>query len=247
MTPSGKARTPEPADAGAATVVARIHETLRHEILEGELEPGTPLREESLAARFGVSRHSVRSGIGRLVRERLAIEEPYRGVRVASFGPEEVVALQQLRGALETEAVRIATERRGSFDDEAAAGAYEVLDRFRALGEREQAGEQLDWVEVERTHAEFHAALVEASESPRIIAAHRTLSAELQMFLLHVRPDYDLQRLIDDHVDLIEAIRTVGESAVRDHLAVSTALFLERAAEQGATPAAKRRRGAVGA
>lgn len=224
------ARPARPSAEGAATVVARIHEALRTEILEGVLPPGTPLREESLAARFGASRHSVRSGVARLVRERLAVEVPYRGARVISLDTAEVVAMQQLRTALEVESVRLAAERHGGvFDDAAAAGLLAVLDGFAEPAAREEAGESIDWLDIERLHADFHRALVESSQSPRIIAAYAELSTELQLFLLQVRPHYGVRGLLDEHRRLVDELRARGGEAVRDHLAASTALLLDHA------------------
>ena len=49
-----------------------IYHVLRQEILSLELLPGTQMREEDLAGRFGVSRTPVRSAISRLAAERQA-------------------------------------------------------------------------------------------------------------------------------------------------------------------------------
>ena len=95
----------------APTAVERATAMLRDEILSGRLGPDDPLREESLASRLGVSRHTIRAAFQRLVTERLAVAEPYRGVRVTSFDDAQLTALQQLRAALEVEAVRIAFGR----------------------------------------------------------------------------------------------------------------------------------------
>ena len=104
---------PVAAGTGTGTTVDRVAGLIRAEILTGVLAPDTPLREEAAAEQFGISRHTVRAAFQRLVAERLAVAEAYRGVRVASFDRAHVIALQQLRAALEVEAVRIAGERHG--------------------------------------------------------------------------------------------------------------------------------------
>jgi DNA-binding GntR family transcriptional regulator len=219
---------PRPADS--ATTVARVAASVRAGILSGALAPGTPLREEAAAAEYGVSRHTVRAAFQRLVVERLAVAEAYRGVRVASFDRAQVVALQQLRAALEVEAVRIAGERFGEeWPEEAVAPARAALDRLEQLAS--QAGDAdadatVDWLEVERIHADFHRALVEASASPRIIETHAALGSELLLFLLHVRPHYTLDSLIAEHRTLLDEVPTRGGDAVREHLEHSTQLLL---------------------
>ncbi|WP_238476250.1 GntR family transcriptional regulator [Agromyces mariniharenae] len=202
----------------APTAVERVADEVRAEILSGELAADAPLREEAAAARYGVSRHTVRAAFQRLVAERLAVALPYRGVRVASFDRDTIVALQQLRAALEVEAVRIARERLGQeWPDAVLAPARDALDRLAASA---------DWLEAERVHAEFHHALVAASGSPRIIEAHAALGSELLLFLLHVRPHYTLESLVAEHRELLDAVQAEGPEALREHLEHSTRLLV---------------------
>ncbi|WP_350348162.1 GntR family transcriptional regulator [Agromyces sp. G08B096] len=225
-----------------ATAVGRVAAALRAEILSGDLGAGEPLREEQAAARFGVSRHTVRAAFQRLVAERLAIAEPYRGVRVTSFDRDQIVALQQLRSALEAEAVRIACERFGSaWPAEVLAPAEEALERLDALAEASAHGapaaaagsaatdgvpSRAEWLEAERLHADVHRALVEASGSPRIIEAHAGLGSELLLFLLHVRPHYSLAGLAREHRALVADVQRRGPAAIHEHLAHSTRLLV---------------------
>ena len=62
-----------------------IYHVLRQEILSLTLLPGTQLREEELAARFGVSRTPVRGAISRLSSERLIQVVPRKGTFVAEI------------------------------------------------------------------------------------------------------------------------------------------------------------------
>ena len=203
----------------APTAVERVADAVRAEILSGELPADAPLREEAAAARYGVSRHTVRAAFQRLVAERLAVALPYRGVRVASFDRDTIVALQQLRAALEVEAVRIARQRYGSdWPDAALAPARDALERL---------GASADWLEAARVHADFHRALVAASDSPRIIEAHAALGSELLLFLLHVRPHYTIESLVVEHRELLDAVQSEGPEAVREHLEHSTRLLVE--------------------
>lgn len=204
--------------AQAVTAVDRVADAIRDEILSGVLPSDAPLREEAAAERYRVSRHTVRAAFQRLVAERLAVAMPYRGVRVASFDRPTIIALQQLRAALEVEAVRIARERFGSeWPDAALAPVHETLARLEASA---------DWLEAERIHAELHRAIVAASGSPRIVEAHAALGSELLLFLLHVRPHYTLESLVAEHRELLEAVQRRGPEAIREHLEHSTRLLV---------------------
>jgi DNA-binding GntR family transcriptional regulator len=209
----------------APSAVDRVADAVRADILSGVLPADAPLREEAAAEQYGVSRHTVRAAFQRLVAERLAVSLPNRGVRVASFGRDTIIALQQFRGALEVEAVRIAGQRFGAeWPDDALAPARDALDRLAAL--REASDAEVDWLEVERIHADFHGALVGASASPRIIEAHRALGSELLLFLLHVQPHYTLEALIAEHRVLLEDVQSRGPDSLREHLENSTRLLV---------------------
>ena len=217
-------------NGSATTAVERVTAQLRDEILSGALGPDIPLREELWSARLGVSRHTVRAAFQRLVAERLAVAEPYRGVRVTSFDDRQILALQQLRAALEVEAVRIAFERfDGTLPESALAPARAAVEAMEALGPgTDRPGEAPDvaWLQVERFHADFHSALVAASDSPRIIEMHTALGSELLLFILHARPHYSVASIVEEHRRLLDDLPGRGPEALRDHIEHSTRLLL---------------------
>ena len=108
MSPRRRDRDPGPTQAAA------LAEALRARILSGDIALGAPLREEDLATRHHASRHTVRTALQTLAAERLVTIAPYRGARVAHLDDDAVGALQELRGALEAEAVRQVTARHGT-------------------------------------------------------------------------------------------------------------------------------------
>jgi DNA-binding GntR family transcriptional regulator len=209
-----------------ARSVERLADALRSEILGGLLIPGQPLREEELADRHGLSRHTVRAALAQLVGERLAVSQPYRGTRVTVFDDSQVVALQDLRRALESEAVRIVNARHdgGTWTELELQPIVAAIDRLEDLERAVPA----DWIEVERAHADVHLALVEAADSARISESYRALGAEVALLLLHTRPAYENRRLADEHRAFLREVQLRGPDAVRDHLAESTALLRDR-------------------
>lgn len=197
----------------AADVLA---DALRARILSGELAPGTPLREEELSAAHGVSRHTARTALTTLTAERLATAEPYRGVRVSLLDDDALIALQQLRCALETEAVRIVRER--GIHPPGVDDALDDLDRAEAAA---------DWPATLDAHARVHLALVDAAGSPRITEEYRRLDGEMHLLLTHVRPAYAPGALTREHRAYVaEALRD-PERAVRAHLEHSTRAILD--------------------
>jgi DNA-binding GntR family transcriptional regulator len=197
----------------AADVVA---DAVRNGILSGELAPGTPLREEELSATHRVSRHTARTALATLTAERLVTAEPYRGVRVSLLDDAALVALQQLRCALETEALRIVRGRGIRPPDVDAA--------VDALAAAEASG---DWPATLESHARVHRALVDAADSPRIAEEYRRLDSEMHLLLSHVRPAYAPGALATEHRAYVEAALADPEHAVREHLDNSTRAIID--------------------
>ena len=201
---------------GRATGADRLANELRLRVLSGELQPGAPMREEALAEEFDLSRHTVRRALERLVAQRLLVSEAYRGVRVTTFTDADVVALQQLRTALESEAVRLIRAGHGdSWPDELLAPLVSAAERLRTDPSPEQA------------HSAFHRALVAAAESSRITDAYERLDTEMLLFLRQLRSQYDGALLCAEHHDYLAGVQRTGEEAVRHHLANATTMLLE--------------------
>ncbi len=213
---SPRRREGDPPPTAKEGLVAR----LRERILGGELIPGTPLREEELAAVHGVSRHTVRAALARLGEERLVRSAPYRGARVVELSDDEVAAMQALRGALESEAVHLLFAAHGE------AWPARVLGPItRAIDALEAAERNGDWPETTRAHVAFHRALVAAAGSERITEAYERLDSEILLLLTHVRPHYPSGTLAAEHREYLRAVQTGDAGVVRGHLAHTTELI----------------------
>ncbi|MED5586100.1 MAG: GntR family transcriptional regulator, partial [Verrucomicrobiota bacterium] len=85
----------------------RITDTLRAEILCGQWSNEVPVREHSLAERFGVSRGPVRDSLLQLSQEGVLVYQANKGVRVNSPPIEEQrQLLQSMRRQMETFCLR---------------------------------------------------------------------------------------------------------------------------------------------
>ena len=184
---------------------------LRREILDGNPAAGERLRERELVERYGVARHTLRAALRQLAGEGLVTIEPHRGASVAKLGPEELRGLYELRAALELEAAHLALERHGGRLPAPVHGALAAL-------EAACAGPDPAWSDVSHAHAALHGAIVAASESPRIVAAHEALTGELLLFLLQLQPHVDAAGLAADHAGLVAALEREGAEALRGHL-----------------------------
>lgn len=78
-----------------------IFSELKDEIESGELAPGSVLKQESIAERFGVSRQPVRQALDRLLGSGLAVRRPDRSLAVAILSVREATELCEVRSILE--------------------------------------------------------------------------------------------------------------------------------------------------
>lgn len=100
----------ELAKAAEGTPVASsaVHVALRSDILDGRLAGGAPLRQDEIAARFGVSKIPVREALRQLEIEGLVEFRPRRGAIVREIPDAEVLELIDVRLALECRALELA-------------------------------------------------------------------------------------------------------------------------------------------
>jgi DNA-binding GntR family transcriptional regulator len=89
----------------------RAYQTLREEIVEWRLLPGTVLAEVEQSERLGLSRTPLREALGRLNAEGLTETARGRGVVVSDISLEVVDELFELREVLECRAAALAAQR----------------------------------------------------------------------------------------------------------------------------------------
>jgi DNA-binding GntR family transcriptional regulator len=135
-----------------------VREGLRVAILSGEFAPGSQLRQDELAARFGTSRIPVREALRQLETEGLVTLQPNRGAIVASLSVQEVLELLDIRIALECRALKLAIPNMVDDDLDAAEA---ILDRYDAEPEAEGWSE-MNW--------RFHEALYAPCDRPKLLA-----------------------------------------------------------------------------
>lgn len=130
---------------------------LRAEISSGALAPGTPLRQDELAERFGTSRIPVREALRALQAEGLVDYSANRGANVASISLDDVLELLEVRIALESHALRLAIPKMGDADIDAA---------LRVLKDYDRAPDPADWADM---NWQFHSRLYAPCECRRLL------------------------------------------------------------------------------
>jgi DNA-binding GntR family transcriptional regulator len=113
----------------------RVYRVLKDRILSQQIEVGTRLRDEELAAQLGVSRTPVREALMYLSQEGLVEVYPRSGTRVRTFTEEDIEEIFEVRAALETLAVRKAAGRLGAEQVHRLRTLWEAAERALAKGD----------------------------------------------------------------------------------------------------------------
>ncbi|MBN9024526.1 MULTISPECIES: GntR family transcriptional regulator [Kaistia] len=178
------------------TLAVRISRALAERIIAGEIEPGARLRQDHVAEEFGASHVPVREAFRRLEAQGLAVSEPRRGVRVASFNLAEVKEVAEMRAALEVLALRHAAPNLTAAILDEAEAATKAGDESRDVRSWEEANRR------------FHRLILAPCGMPRLLASIDDLHAASARFLFAAwRADWEA-RTDHDHRAILAALRS---------------------------------------
>ena len=196
---------------GRDTTAKVVAERLREEIQHGALAPGTRLRQNDVAQRFGVSTTPVREAFAQLQAEGLVRIDPHRGAVVFHPTVDDVLEFYEIREALESLAVSHAIPR---LNGDVARDLGALIDRMRRTEDPRR------WLAM---NDEFHLRLYEVAGRPRLsglIDSLRDASKPYIHMFVASRPASE--RANEEHRQILDACvagdTTAATRAIRDHL-----------------------------
>lgn len=199
---------------------------LRQEILRGELEPGTRLRQGALAQRFGVSTTPVREAFALLQADGLVRIDAHRGAVVFRPSRDEVREFYEIREVLETLAISLALPH---LDDTLLDALQERINEMRTT---------VDDARWEELNQRFHLDMYRASGRDRLCSMIASLrdgsSAYIHMFVAHQGPG---ERADDEHQHILDACRArnaaEARAAVKKHMRNTVKAVIEYLDQNG--------------
>lgn len=204
-------------------VAGRIRELL----IAGVFAPGQQLSEQQVAARFGISRNTLREVFRLLTSLRLLKHIPNRGVFVVAPDEAAVVDIYRVRSVVQMGAVRV------------AGRGHPALARMRLLAEQgREVSSGGDWQKVGTINMEFHRAMVELCDSPRLSACFDQVLAELRLVFGQLE---DTPHLHEPYIELNAAlVRSLEEGDILAAVAQLETYLLK--SERAVLAALQRRR-----
>lgn len=195
------------------TVTAATARALREKILSGELQEGEQLRQDALAAEYGVSRIPLREALRQLEAEGLVNFNPHRGAVVSTLSLAEIEELFEIRAMIEPDVLRRAIPKLALSD---LARAEQFNDTARALfstkSDIQQWG-QLNW--------QFHSTLYAPADRPRSMAVVEKLNINIDRYLR-------IQLLLTNGMSQADEEHTAILAACRDKRIEAAGNLLER-------------------
>ncbi|WP_315730125.1 MULTISPECIES: GntR family transcriptional regulator [unclassified Bradyrhizobium] len=199
----------------ATRIVDAVYESLREGILSGVLPPGQPLSVPELARRLNVSRSPIREAVLQLVSDGLAVEQPRRGVVVATIELNDVLEIHEIREFVEALSARLCAER---IDADGVAELRSIIARQEKCVAKDNAAGYF------QTNAAFHEAIGRFSRNNRLHDILISLEGQMRIGLQRVSSEGEQRRRgVLEHAQIVNAIEKRdgdrAERLMREHIA----------------------------
>ncbi len=173
---------------------------IRHDIVCGNLAPGSRLKLEGLKGVYGASVSTLREILNRLSSERLVIAEGQRGFEVASMSKQHFQEVALMRELLEIHALKESFERGDVEWEGRIVSAHHKLARIETQMSPGEGVQSNEWKHYDR---EFHAALISACGSAELMATHRQIDDQYLRYQVVVVL-YRGEKASEEHKQLLD-------------------------------------------
>lgn len=187
------------------TLSSATTRALREKILCGEIGEGEQLRQDALAAEYGVSRIPLREALRQLEAEGLVSFFPHRGAVVSTLSLAEIKELFEIRALIEPDMLKRALPK---LTTDHLDRARELLEAARiAFKDNSNVSRwgELNW--------QFHSTLYAPAMRPQSMAMIEKLNINIDRYLrIHLVLTRQTARAIDEHRAILEACRAKRSS-----------------------------------
>lgn len=185
----------EPLPVSAVEILAH---DLRRRILSGDFQPGEFLRDAKMCEEHSTSRHTFRAAAQVLVTQGLLRQIPNRGFVLPKFGPDDIVDITRVRGAIEGEAIRLIV----------LTGVIPPL-ALEAVAVMHASTLSSDRSALVTADRDFHRAIIAASGSARLKRTYSSLEGEIELLLVQRQDFYGTaEEMAEEHERLIKSLRS---------------------------------------
>ena len=191
------------------TLEVSVFSTLRKAIYMGYIYPGEKLVESELAREISVSRTPIRAAILRLERDKLLVNTPQKGARVAKLSPAEVEEGYAVMGVLQGFAAYLAIP---NLDDEMIREMENLQSQLKS---KKLLEEYHLWLQVNN---KFHNVFINASNNSHLIHIIKENLGRLTRYWYLACSFGFLKKSIYYHDQILECIRMKDRDNIRKNV-----------------------------
>ena len=170
----------------------QVADELRRQIIAGELAEGFQLRQEQLAAEFGISKVPVREALNQLEAEGLVIQQFHRGAVVAGLSLGQVMETFELRAQIETWLIGLAISNATAEDVREAGHRASLLETTKDAASLPN----LNW--------HFHQALYQPAGKGYVLECVHKLHVQVERFVkMQFRLAIQMDQVVREHAELL--------------------------------------------
>ncbi len=214
------------------TVGTSTYETIKRDIIAGELAPGSKLKLDALKSRYETGVSTLRETLNRLSSDGFVVAEEQRGFFVTQVSREDLIEITHLRVLLECDALRAAVIN-GDTDWEgdlvAAHHKLHLMEKKLLAGDTSQkeTWKRYDWM--------FHLALIRACNSRNLLQLHATIYDKYLRYQMLVLT-YRGEAAVDEHRKMFEAALNRDADSAAKYLEEHIVRGLEHTLDAMPTP-----------
>jgi len=191
------------------TLTEQAADAIRERIVEGQFELGEALSDIALADELGVSKTPIREAFLLLKNEGLVEVLPKQGTFVFRMTMEQLRQLWELREILELNSLRLAMRDGGGTMTRILTPIIERM--VKATNEKDPSL-------FRRCDAEFHGAIIAGSDNKFIQSGYNIIALRVQVLRNRVSLEAHNWRSLDEHVAVLDYIRTGDTEAAVESL-----------------------------
>lgn len=183
----------------ALTRASSVYESLRRDIMNGQIRPGDKLLFDSLRSKYDIGISPIREALNRLDSEGWVAREERRGFRAAEISETELRQIVKTRIMVEGAAIASAIELKNVAAEENLVLAFHRLSKEKRLADGERS---LLW---EKLHKDFHLALVAGARLPQITTFCSRLFDMQERYRILCSSSYPERNEHDEHAEILQA------------------------------------------
>ncbi|KRB81075.1 transcriptional regulator [Sphingomonas sp. Root710] len=178
-----------PSEASPKSLVSAAYRSLRKDIIEGRLAPGSKLRAEHLKDIYNVGAGTLREALALLASDALVVMQEQRGFRVAAMSYADFQDITETRVVLECHALRLAIQAGDDQWECELIGAFHMLNLAEQRFQKNRTEMFEEW---EMANKRFHEALISRCDTlwtERFLKILYSQAERYRRFLLPKRPE----------------------------------------------------------